>query len=328
MMKTSALSGWAVASAFYLCDLFLRLSVDVVRADIQREFNMTASRVSSAFGSSFFWSYAAMQLPIGWILDVLGPSRTIASCSFLAATASIAFGFAKTVTFGVLARVLMGIASSAGWLGALKVARNGYGSGNRKGNFVLGLTCMLGGIGGLVSQEPFRVLANALSWRTAFKVSAALPLAISICSLLFISDEASFESDDVPVERKRDVKTRWVDVVKAPRMWLCAVFLGTTDGPFELFAGLWGASYLKQAAHFSPSKAGTATTILVIVATAGQLAGGPMLSSCLISRKRQIASLILLALAGFVAMILPAAHIGSSPVAAWTSTILLGVSVS
>ena len=329
----AALLGWLVASSFYLCDVFLRLSVDVVTNDVQREFNMTAQQVSSAFGSSFFWSYAAMQLPIGWTLDALGPRRTLFSCALLCGIGSLGFGISKSIASGVIARVVMGMASSGGWLGALKVARMGFGTNNRAANIVLGTTCMLGGVGGLGSQAPFRALASAVTWRGAFKIVSALPFTIAVLSLVLVRDEPSAESRAANSEQKGDENggvsaTSWKDVVAAPRLWLCAIYLGTTDGPFELYTSLWGVSYLKQVGGFTPSAASFITTVLVVVATAGQMLGGPFLSTCLASHQRQVLALFTLGAIGVVSMALPATGIARSVAASWSSAILLGMTVT
>ncbi len=330
-----AICGWLVASSFYLCDVFLRLSVDVVTNDVQREFNMTAEEVSSAFGSSFFWSYALMQIPAGWLLDAVGPSRTISGCALLCGFASLGFGYSRTAASGIIARIVMGLASSGGWLGALKVSRLGFGSANRAANLVLGITCMLGGVGGLGSQEPFRQLAAAVSWRDAFKIVSALPFAISALALLLISDASTTEGESADAQEEEEddddnasPTTTWRDIISTPRLWMCAIYLGTTDGPFELYTSLWGVSYLKQAGHFSPSAAATMTTVIVIVATVGQMLAGPLLTVTLASRKRQVMSLLILALVGIVSMSFPVAELGRSVAASWSSVLLLGVTVT
>ena len=81
-------AGWIVAATFYLYDVFIRLSVNVTVGDLESEFNITASGVTSYFSSSFFYAYAAVQLPVGIGLDFLGPRFTLMGASLLCA-----FGF-------------------------------------------------------------------------------------------------------------------------------------------------------------------------------------------------------------------------------------------
>ena len=59
--------------------------MDVTVGDLESEFNITASAVTSYFSSSFFYAYAAVQLPVGIGLDFLGPRFTLAGASLLCA---------------------------------------------------------------------------------------------------------------------------------------------------------------------------------------------------------------------------------------------------
>ena len=120
--------GWGVVSLYYLVDVFARLQVNVFTADLQRDFNVDALTVSESFGSSFFYAYAAMQLPIGYLLDTLGPRRTLALCCSLTAVGQICFSFAQTPGAGSLARGLTGVGCGAGWISTIKVTRMSFGT--------------------------------------------------------------------------------------------------------------------------------------------------------------------------------------------------------
>jgi hypothetical protein len=178
-----------VAASFYLFDVFLRLSTDVVTDDLQRDFGVGKDAVASAFGASFFYAYAAVQLLVGVFLDKAGPRATICVCALLAGGGAVVFGFAPTVAVGTIGRVLSGIGSGAGWLGAVKVVRNSFGADGRTSDLMFGVTCMLGGVGGLASQAPLRLLVQAIGWRSAFKVvGAGVGGAISVLALVCITD--------------------------------------------------------------------------------------------------------------------------------------------
>eukprot|EP00164_Ancoracysta_twista_P011423 GFYU01017597.1.p1 GENE.GFYU01017597.1~~GFYU01017597.1.p1 ORF type:complete len:537 (-),score=73.76 GFYU01017597.1:18-1628(-) len=189
-----AWAGWGVGASLYLFDLFLRLTIDVTTSTLQSVFQLGASEVSSAFASSFFYAYAVVQLPMGLLLDRLGPRITICLASLLCVIGCFLFSIAETVAMGTFARIIQGVGCGCGWLGALKVTRNSFGvKETLTVQIVFGITCMLGGLGGLVSQEPFNLLVNEVGWRKAYQVSAVIPVLIAIGSLLFVDDEASFE---------------------------------------------------------------------------------------------------------------------------------------
>lgn len=296
--------GWSVAATFYLYDVFLRLTVDVVTSKLQTEFDVGADTVSTAFSSSFFYAYASVQLLVGLTLDYLGPRRTLCFSACLAGGGAFLFGSAQSVEVAMLGRVMSGVGCGCGWLGAIKVTRNSFGSGNHMARLMIGVTCMLGGLGGLASQAPFAALVDVLGWRSAFKVSSVLAALVAVGALLFVDDRAmgngSGHDEDSsvtaplnadgnrlsrnqikPVDDGRNDKTLCQilkKVVTTPRIWLYALYLGGTDAPFETFAGLWGVPFLHQSQGWEHNTAAQATSMLVIVATGCQLAAGPLLS--------------------------------------------------
>lgn len=190
-MKGSRWGGWCVAGLFYLFDVFLRLTVDVITSELQVEFKLSADGVSSAFSSSFFYGYAAMQMPVGFLLDKLGPRLTIILASLLSCFGCILFSCTETVWLGTVARVLSGIGCGCGWLGAVKVTRNSFGvEDTSKVRAVFAVTCMLGGVGGLISQAPFQILVRGVGWRNAFRVASGVPVLIALLSFCFVGDVA------------------------------------------------------------------------------------------------------------------------------------------
>ena len=70
---------------------------------------------------------------------------------------SVLFSFAKLPWVGLVGRILTGVGCGCGWLGAIKVCRVSFGSETRLSRIMVGVTCMLGGLGGLISQYPLNV---------------------------------------------------------------------------------------------------------------------------------------------------------------------------
>ena len=188
-------AGWAVACAFYFFDVFARLTVDVVTSTLQKEFGVGAAVVSTSFSSSFFYAYAAMQLPIGWLLDVLGPRRTLALCSLLSAGGMVGFGLSHSVLAGTVCRVLTGVGCGGGWLTTIKVCRTNFGLGGKLSDSMVGVSNMIGGIGGLASQGPMSALVGAVGWRYAFIIGAAFPAVLFFLALVFVVDTPIWEDE-------------------------------------------------------------------------------------------------------------------------------------
>jgi MFS family permease len=321
--------GWMVAGSFYLYDVFLRLTCDVITSKLQADFNLNADQVSASFSSSFFYGYAAMQLPVGYLIDTIGPRYTIIIASLLSGFGCVLFSFAESVYIGILARVLSGIGCGCGWLGAVKVTRNSFGIDDSvKVRQIFAVTCMLGGLGGLISQAPFQYLVSMFGWRGAYKVASIFSVFISVGSFFFVGDveyvESKNASTDTTIniedslsfnqhpnpsvtplleERVEDITSDASNAAvllrcfKTPRLWLYAIYLGGSDAPFETFAGLWGCTFFVQVYGWTKQKAATATTICVILSTVSQL-GVPAAQSKFKSLKGRLNILTILALLG------------------------------
>mmetsp|Transcript_34738 Transcript_34738/g.79247 ORF Transcript_34738/g.79247 Transcript_34738/m.79247 type:complete len:455 (+) Transcript_34738:93-1457(+) len=322
--------GWTVAALFYLYDVMCRLSVNVVEIDVQRNFDIGAGTVSAVFGSSFFYGYAAVQLWIGFALDGLGPKRTIFLSAMLSCGGTFLFGIAHTVWLGTLARVISGIGCGCGWLGAIKVCRNSFGTDSHTARIMIATTCALGGLGGLVSQRPFALLVDSCGWRTSFQILAIAPAAIAFAALIFVRDVAEPRNDEAGAplsgSRAQGVFQSLKTVAKTPRIWLYALYLGGTDAPFETIAGLFGVSCLEQAFNWTEPDATTATTVLVIVATVSQLAAGPVLGfTPKLSSK--LAVLIVLSSLGVVSLLPFVVHATATTITLYAGIVALGVMV-
>ena len=78
--------GWAVSAVFFLFDVGIRLSADVVNSDLRSTFGIDATGVSN-IGAAFFYAYASMQLPAGWALELAAaPGQDLAHVLWVAKT--------------------------------------------------------------------------------------------------------------------------------------------------------------------------------------------------------------------------------------------------
>ena len=179
-----------IASGFYLIDVFGRLSVGVVTTTLQREFHLTADEVSVWYGSSFYYAYAAMQLPWGVMMDKIGPKFCISAAAMLAAGGTFLTGVAPSLSVGAFARILTGIGCAGAWMGVVKVIRVEFRRFPRLSGAVFGLSTCLGGIGALGSQAPFGALVDAFDWRVAFELSALAPLLLAVLACVFVRNQA------------------------------------------------------------------------------------------------------------------------------------------
>jgi len=146
-----------------------RASLSVAMPTIAQEFGIDAS-AQGVILSSFFWTYALMQIPGGWLADRYRPRLIIAGAAIVwgafQALAALATGFACLL----LARLALGLAEgpifpTGGKLNAvwLPAKERGRGAVLIDGGAPLGTA-----FGGLIIAG---LIGAFNSWRTAFAVA-------------------------------------------------------------------------------------------------------------------------------------------------------------
>jgi MFS family permease len=81
---------------------------------IQRDLGFSPSRLGVLL-SAFFWSYALLQLPVGWLAERFGAQRILAAGLIVWACATMLVGFVHSFAALLALRILLGIGESAGF---------------------------------------------------------------------------------------------------------------------------------------------------------------------------------------------------------------------
>ena len=91
-----------------------RGALPTAAAAIQDDLGFSAGQLGVLF-SAFFWSYALLQIPVGWLAERFGAQRVLAAGLALWAAATMLVGLAHSFTVLLLLRVLLGVGESAGF---------------------------------------------------------------------------------------------------------------------------------------------------------------------------------------------------------------------
>ena len=264
-----------------------RASLSVAMPTISKEFGIDAA-AQGIILSSFFWTYALMQIPGGWLADRYRPRLIIASATILwgafQALAALATGWVGLL----LARLGLGLAEgpmlpASGKLNAvwLPARERGRGAVIIDGGAPLGTA-----FGGLI----IAALIGAFdSWRTAFVVAGLGTIAAGLFAYWYIRDnpreqpsineaeaqyiEREHAKEDELLTAGQAGRTNLLDFLRFRSFW--GMLLGWLG--FNLvFYGLvaWAPNYLAQARHLSLAAIGGATFIIFGTGFVGEIAGG------------------------------------------------------
>ncbi len=158
---------WIAALLFFagLINYFDRTALSVALPSIARSLGLGPEQMGVLL-SAFFWSYALMQAPIGWLADRVNLRWLYAGCFALWSVAAGLTGFAASLTMLLLLRVLLGIGESIYLPGGMKMVsvlfepeRRGFASGLVNCGTRLGLA---------FGAPLIAMLVVAVGWRESF----------------------------------------------------------------------------------------------------------------------------------------------------------------
>jgi len=102
---------FAVIFALTMVNLIDRVSLSIAMPTIAHEFSLSPS-LQGLILSSFFWAYALLQIPGGWLIDRFGPHRVIGWSTGLWGTFQVLAAFATGGLSLLFARVALGAAEA------------------------------------------------------------------------------------------------------------------------------------------------------------------------------------------------------------------------
>ena len=264
-----------------------RVSLSVAMPAISQEFGIDAA-AQGIILSAFFWTYALMQIPGGWLADKYGPRRIIAGATILWGAFQALAALATGSLALLLARLGLGFAEgptfpSGGKLNAvwLPAKERGRGAVLIDGGAPLGTA-----FGGLIIAG---LIGAFDSWRAAFAVAGLGTAAAGAFAYSYIRDaprdhpsinEAEAEyiarehaKEDAFLTPREAGATNVLGFLRFRSFW--GMLLGWVG--FNLvFYGLvtWAPNYLAQERHFSLAGIGGATFIIFGAGFVGEIAGG------------------------------------------------------
>lgn len=252
---------WAVGLAAYVVAVFQRASLGVAAVDAQERFSAGASAVS-LFLVLQLVVYAALQVPVGVLLDRFGSRALIAAGAVTMAAGQLVLALATDVPTAIAARVLVGAGDAMTFISVLRVVTLWF-----RGPVVpvvTQLTGILGQLGQIAAAYPLVLALHHTGWTTTFVGAAAVGVLMAVLVLAGLAD-APPGTPVAPVagwaEIRRNVAGAWHE--SGTRIGLYTHLVTQFSG--TVFALLWGYPFLVLGQGLSTGTAAGLLTLLVVV---------------------------------------------------------------
>ena len=296
-----------------------RINMSVAGPDLAREYGLSPLTLGLLF-SAFFWGYAAMMIPGGWLIDRFGKNRVLPAAVAVWTVISMLTGAMGSLGALFTMRILLGVGEAPGYPSGNLVIRDWVPLRERGVFTSLMQTGSL--FGPAVATAPAAYIVSRYGWRPAFVIlSAAGFVWLLVWLLVYRAPEQArwitegerrhiLATRDVvgPAETRTGVARMSLPLLLGQRpMWGILIANGTQTYAIY-FLVTWLPSYLVSSErHFDLMHSGLLTSAMFLLAMLGSILLG-WLSDRFLSlspgqaergaRRHVVALLMLVGLAG------------------------------
>ncbi|MCD9149324.1 MFS transporter [Pseudophaeobacter flagellatus] len=249
----------------YVLSQFFRAFLGVLTTVLGQDIGATPADLADASGM-WFLSFAAMQLPVGWALDKIGPRRTAAWLLFLGGAGGAAvFALASNPFHVSMAMFFIGIGCSPVLMASYYIFARQY----PVARFATLAALMLGmgSVGNLVASYPTAFAVEHLGWRATLWGLALASWLVAAGIFLTVQDPAKPEGDH---------KGSVLDLLKMPVLWAIFPLMFVCYAPSGALRGLWIGPYLSDVYGLDTGEIGLAALVMGVAMVAGTFVYGPL----------------------------------------------------
>ncbi len=310
-----------VGALIYFAAVMSRSSIGAAAIDAQQRFDVSAALLSSLAVAQLF-VYAAMQIPVGILLDRFGSKKLLIIGAIIMAIGQAIVGFSEQIAPAIVGRMLVGLGDAFIFISLVRLV-NGWYQGKRATR-VQQLVTNVGQMGQAASAIPFAWLLQSMGWMPAFLSLGCLLALVGFGGWLIISNDRPSETTVVRASSLAQALKNLGSNLKLPGVWLSFWTHFSVQSASSLFLLLWGMPFLVSAQGLSR---GEASVMLASIVVFGFIAGPAVSSFCVRwpERRHQLVLAVMLAIAATLSGILIQPHAAPTWLL-WCWIIVLGVS--
>lgn len=245
-----ALIMYVSVSLFLFFEMALQVSPSVISFQLMHDLNISSFGLGLMSGC-YFYTYTAMQIPSGILLDRYNPRIIITLALSICSLGALLFSISSNLTLAIIARLFMGIGSAFAFVSVLIVTRDLFKS--KYFATLTGITQMLAAFGAMSGQLPINYLINIFGWRTTllFFTVIGFTLALFIFCFLHYKRQKNINPNHKVQYQLSDFRK----VIMNREAWFIGLYACLLWAPISGFASLWGVPFLIENNEFSTNQA-------------------------------------------------------------------------
>ncbi|MBN2124065.1 MAG: MFS transporter [Deltaproteobacteria bacterium] len=270
---------FAVTSSLFFLSQFYRASNAVIAPQLTRDLNLDTQALGT-LSAAYFYAFALTQIPVGILLDRLGPRRLMTALSVVGVLGALVFSLADSLALGLLGRVLLGVGTACNLMGTFKLLTVWFGP--LRFATLTGLVFSLGTVGNMTATTPLVLLVQGVGWRITFQGIAGINLLLTAVLFIVVRDRpgetASVSPYPEEVPARKGLRGVFGDLGRLFRdrsYWVISLGTLVSYGVFAAFQTLWAGPFLMEVMGCSALHAGN----LIFLFSLGLILGGPGLGA-------------------------------------------------
>jgi len=262
-----------IAILYYVYEFTLRTIPSAITHELMRDFHISAVGLG-VLSSMFYYCYVAMQIPAGLLLNRFSARLMMTGACGLCAVGALMFGFAENIYVANFAYLLIGFASSFGFIGPLVLISRWFPP--KHFALLVGVTQLLGCVGAILGEHPIVQLTSHIGWQSTVFWFAGVGIILSLLCGVFVRDRPEIPLQTNFIAAPKEKISQWKSlkiVCGHSQTWFAGLYAFCIWMPVVVFGGLWGIPFLVAVFHTTTASAALGITIFWI----GIAAGSPLL---------------------------------------------------
>ncbi|ETZ07211.1 regulatory protein UhpC [Holospora obtusa F1] len=274
-----ALWVWLFTSLFYGFQFFLRSSPNALAPQLMKEFSIDAQTLG-IFSSVYYWTYSSLQIPVGMLLDMLGPKKVLRIGMLTCILGAFLFGLSQNFTMALFARALIGAGAAVSFIGSVRMNTLWFQPSYLA--FIVGLLSAIGKIGGACANLGLPVMIRWVNHYSYHNVWQKIVLALSgigliLAILVWMIGKNGPKDIFLPAISHwnwEKIREEFLCVAKQKSIWILGFYGYALYLTLSVFSDTFSIGFIERWLKISAEQASKLAALVAI----GSSCGAPLLS--------------------------------------------------
>lgn len=262
-------------------------------------------------------AYAAMQIPVGLLLDRFGSRILLAFGAVAMSAGQYVVAFSSDLGVAIAGRLLVGFGDAFTFISMIRLI-NGWYSG-KKASQLQQWIGNAGQLGQVVSAVPFAYVLHLQGWTGSFAVWATISLILGVVGFTLIQDDANHSNSAHTPPRIQESFEQLKASIRRPSTRLAFYTHFCTQSTGTVLVLLWGVPFLEQGEGLPKAIALGMLSSMVFIGVAAGVAYGLICAHHPRHRKTVVVTVVALMLVAWAMLLL---WPGKAPLAMVWATIV------